>query len=177
MSQLVTRKTRSRRTSLDMEGSQISEERQISGGVKSCSVNVRSMKENPDSRVITEKQNALVIDDIIDDFDLEDELKEESVMDSENGDITETHFNGVKSSEQDSEEGEIREIIDDNKEFLGRFYNGLKFYLSSTLRITVFVCSLGQYIYKIHTFKINMWVHLNHGDLGLIEFIKRLCHC
>lgn len=121
MSQLVTRKTRSRRTSLDMEGSQISEERQISGGVKSCSVNVRSMKENPDSRVITEKQNALVIDDIIDDFDLEDELKEESVMDSENGDITETHFNGVKSSEQDSEKEQdsdcyMEDIEEDDEE-------------------------------------------------------------
>ena len=86
-----------------MEGSQISEGRQSSGAAKSCSVNVMSEKENPESRAITEKQTALVIDDIIDNFDLEEELKDDSVMESDNVHLSGTHLNGVKSSEQNSE--------------------------------------------------------------------------
>merc|ERR1712183_284773 len=101
MSQLLTRKTRSRKKSLDMEGSQISEEKQSLGATKSCSVNV--MKENPESQNVMEKQTALVIDDIIDDFDLEDELKEDTVMDTDDVDLSGTHFNGVNGSEQNSE--------------------------------------------------------------------------
>jgi len=42
---------------------------------------------------------------------------------------------------------------------------------------------IGQYLQKynktkfdlVTVFSVTMWVHLNHGDLGLIEFIKRLC--
>merc|ERR1712228_489510 len=101
MSQLQRRKTPSRKTSLDMEGSHISEE--SPGPPRSCSVNTRSEKENPETRVVTENQTALVIDDIIDNFELDDELKEDSVMESDNVDISGTHFNGVKSSEENTD--------------------------------------------------------------------------
>lgn len=103
MSQLERRKTRSRETSLDMEGSHISKDGQSPGPPKSCYVNVRSEKENPETRVVTENQTALVIDDIIDNFDLDDELKEDPVMESDNVDISGPHVNGVKSSEENTD--------------------------------------------------------------------------
>lgn len=134
MSQLLRRKTRSRKTSLDVEGRQISEEKQSLGGAaKSCSVNVMDEKENPENQLVTENPTALVIDDIIDDFDLVDELKEESAMDSDNVDQSGTLVNGVKSSEQSSEkeqdsdcytddieeeEEEMEEEVNDDEEYV-----------------------------------------------------------
>ena len=135
MSQQVTRKTRSRKKSLYVQGSQISEENQSFGATKSCSVNVMSEKENPESQVVMDKPTA-DIDDIIDDFDLEDELKEDTAMDTDNVHLSGTHFNGVKSSEQDSdsasdcytddieeeveeeEEEELEEEINDDEEYV-----------------------------------------------------------
>ena len=88
-----------------MDGSQMSEEKPSlgGGGTKSCSENVMSEKENPESQVGREIPTALVIDDIIDDFELEAELKEDSVMDTDNVDQAGTQFNGAKNSEQNSE--------------------------------------------------------------------------
>ena len=79
----------------------MSEEKQSLAGAKSksCSWNLMNQKENPEREIPT----ALVIDDIIDDFELEAELKEDSVMDTDNVDLAGTHFSGAKSSGQNSE--------------------------------------------------------------------------
>ena len=119
MSQLVTRKTRSRKTSFDTEGSQISQEKQSPGGTRSCSVNVMSEKENSKNQAGPGKPTALVLDEIIDDFEDLDELNEDTVM--ERGKVSGTRSNRVKSSELNSEKEQdssdyVDEIEEDEEE-------------------------------------------------------------
>ena len=116
MSQLVTRKTRSRKTSFDTEGSQISQEKQSPGGARSCSVNVMSEKENSKNQGGTGKPTAsLVLDEIIGDFEDLDELNEDTVM--ARGKVSGARSNGVTSSELNSEkEQDSSDYVDEIEE-------------------------------------------------------------
>merc|ERR1712203_707106 len=171
-----------------------SEEKQSLGGAaKSCSVNVMDEKENPENQLVTENPTALVIDDIIDDFDLVDELKEESAMDSDNVDQSGTLVNGVKSSEQSSEkeqdsdcytddieeeEEEMEEEVNDDEEYVQPNANkGSKKSNTSTAKhIEVRYGKLWEFIRDLlknekYNPKIIMWEDIEKGEFRIVDSV------
>jgi len=161
---------------------------------------VMSEKENPESQVVMEKPTALVIDDIIDDFDLEDELREDTLMDTDNVHLSATHFNGVKSSEQNSEkeqdsasdcytddieeeveeeeEEEMEEEINDDEEYVQPNANkgSKKINASTSKQIEVRYGKLWEFIRDLlknekYNPKIIMWEDIEKGEFRIVDSV------
>ena len=116
MSQVVTRKTRSRKTSFvaDMDGSPTNAEKQSSvietlqKLPEISSLDLKNMSEKEGSESVMKK--ALVIDDIIDNFHLDESVEENNVVDVNRAEA----LNGVKNNENIEKENDSDSYIDDD---------------------------------------------------------------
>merc|ERR1712110_972546 len=150
-------------------------------------------KENPESQVVMDKPTD-DIDDIIDDFDLEDELKEDTAMDTDNVHLS--HFNGVKSSEQNSEreqdsasdcytddieeeeEEEMEEEVNDDEEYVQPNANkgSKKSNASASKHIEVRYGKLWEFIRDLlknekYNPKIIMWEDIERGEFRIVDSV------
>ena len=116
MSQVVTRKTRSRKTSFvaDMDGSPTNAEKQSSvietlqKLPEFSALDLKNMSEREGAESVMKK--ALVIDDIIDNFHLDESVEENNVVDVNRGEAV----NGVKNNENIEKENDSDSYIDDD---------------------------------------------------------------
>ena len=116
MSQVVTRKTRSRKTSFvaDMDGSPTNAEKQSSvietlqKLPEFSALDLKNMSEKEGSESVMKK--ALVIDDIIDNFHLDESVEENNVVDVNRAEA----LNGVKNNENIEKENDSDSYIDDD---------------------------------------------------------------
>ena len=116
MSQVVTRKTRSRKTSFvaDMDGSPTNAEKQSSVNEtlqklpEFSALDLKNMSEREGAASVMKK--ALVIDDIIDNFHLDESVEENNVVDVNRAEA----LNGVKNNENIEKENDSDSYIDDD---------------------------------------------------------------
>ena len=116
MSQVVTRKTRSRKTSFvaDMDGSPTNAEKQSSvietlqKLPEFSALDLKNMSEREGAESVMKK--ALVIDDIIDNFHLDESVEENNVVDVNRAEA----LNGVKNNENIEKENDSDSYIDDD---------------------------------------------------------------
>ena len=133
MSQVVRRKTRSRKTSLALDRSPLSGEKQssVSDTIKLTESSAMSPERvNEMEGTESEKNDALVIDDIIDNFDLDDELKidENTPVDVNRIEVSCNNGKSVELMDEkehesdlddiDEEEEELEEEINDDEEYV-----------------------------------------------------------
>merc|ERR1712079_238751 len=185
----------SRKTSFDTEGSQISQEKQSPGGARSCSVNVMSEKENSKNQAGPGKPTALVLDEIIDDFEDMGELNEDTVM--ERSKVSGTRSNGVKSLELNSEkeqdssdyvdeveedeeedEEELEEEVNDDEEYVQPSANkGPKKSITSTPKhIEIRYGKLWEFIRDLlknekYNPKIITWEDIEKGEFRIVDTV------
>ena len=144
MSQVVTRKTRSRKTSFvaDMDGSPTNAEKQSSvietlqKLPEFSALDLKNMSEREGAESVMKK--ALVIDDIIDNFHLDESVEENNVVDVNRAEA----LNGVKNNENiiekendsdsyidddiDEDEEDLEEEINDDEEYVQPFTTSYK---------------------------------------------------